>query len=234
MKAKIKESNKDINIDIVIENNMLSKNKMVPPSEKKEPVEQKPNAKSGVHPNSSMSRLLSEYYGAMSQRDLYRQNQSVTPFNLNQYLTAPNAPPHTMNQNLTGYTMNTAGNNDQLMIEELDEEENDELLNTTVVPGSSDQENEEEPPSTQPQVPIITKQQLFRSIIDNPDKEKAFVDQNSSEWKNRRNELIERIIDENSYPRLYLKKTDVITYKLGRYVQMHRIKKWKSMLKSSN
>ena len=94
MKAKVKESRKDINIDIVIENNLLSKNKMLPPvdesNDNTKPEEARPAVKKTLNDNTS--RLLSDYYGIIAARNLYNENRSQ-PFNLNQYFQ-----PHNLNR----------------------------------------------------------------------------------------------------------------------------------------
>jgi len=93
MKAKLKETTKDINIDIVIENNLMSKNRFDKPKEKKRPLKPADDSKKKDLPgttNQSIPRLLNEYYGVMAQRDLYNMNRvQQMPFNLNQFLQNP-------------------------------------------------------------------------------------------------------------------------------------------------
>jgi hypothetical protein len=93
MKAKLKETTKDINIDIVIENNLMSKNRFDKPKEKKRPLKPAEDSQKKDLPgttNQSIPRLLSEYYGVMAQRDLYNMNRvQQMPFNLNQFLQNP-------------------------------------------------------------------------------------------------------------------------------------------------
>lgn len=239
MKTKVKGNKKDINIDIVIENNLLSKNKMMRPKAQKE-VEDKTNPKKAggasgpsVPPNSNMSRLLSEYYGVMAQRELYRQAQPQTPsFNLQQYIT-PQNPSMT-----TGVLPNHPPQNNVNEEDDIDDED-EELLNTTIAPEPEDAENagedDDQPVLTQPsepQVSTFTKQDFYKSVIDDPDKEQAFMDSKSPEWQQRRMELIEMITD-TSRNRIYLKKADIINYKIGRYVQTYRLPTWKRHIKNS-
>jgi hypothetical protein len=90
MKSKVKESKKDINIIIEIENNLLSKNKMKHDEEsnQKKKTNNQTNQQANQRVSENNSRLLSEYLGVMAQRDLYRQPQP-SPFNLQQYITPP-------------------------------------------------------------------------------------------------------------------------------------------------
>lgn len=89
MKSKIKETNKDININIEIENNLLSKNKMkneddVIDDNKK--TQSFPKSKHSAPPLSRTNQnLLSDYLGIMAARDLYNANRTQ-PLNLTQYL----------------------------------------------------------------------------------------------------------------------------------------------------
>ena len=221
MKAKVKNNRKDINIDIVIENNLLSKNKIKQSDKENESFKEqkklvKPSNSAPI--NNNMSRLLSEYFGVIAQRDLYRQN--TTPFSLQQYIN-----PTPQNQPIV---QNIGGGNTQQEQNDDDEYEEEYLNNTTVIEPEAGEEVEA--PSTQPPQAAITKQMLINSIIDDPDEEKEFVNQKSNEWKARRQNLVDSIIEN---PSMYLKKIDVIQFKLGRYVQLYRPNKWKRMMNSS-
>lgn len=229
MKTKVKESNKAINVEIVIENNLMSKNKMIPPQEEKEsqgkPLAKKP-ASSGAL-NGNMSRLLSEYYGVMAQRDLYRQSQP-SPFNLQQFIN-PQRPEMTGNTTgvsggiITTSIPNTQENND------VDEEGDEEYLNNNAV-AEPPADEEGAAPSTQPPAPPITKQVLWQSVLDDPDDEKHFIADKTDEWKQRRAELIARI---TSSARIRLRPPDIVKFKLGRYVQEYRFTTWKRLLKEA-
>ena len=258
MKAKLKETKKDINIDIVIENNLMSKNIFDKPKKKKRTTRladpNKDNAKSleGTT-NQSIPRLMNEYMGIMASRDLYNMNRvEQLPFNLNQYLTAPYNVPRLQNNN--GYAM--IGNVSSTQQDEVsdDEEEEEEALSEEGGVGGSadaggsavgDQEGdeEEEPLLTQPPnlsvisaIPSaanITKQQLLRSIIDDPEKEDAFVNQNKNKanWEKTRNAYITMIMQPGR--RLQLKRNTVMTYKIGQYIREFRPEYWKKLMDKS-
>jgi hypothetical protein len=68
----------------------------------------------------------------------------------------------------------------------------------------------------EPQTPsaiVVTQNELLKSVIDDLDQEEDFINDQSVPWKRRRDEIIENIKDKNS--KLYLKKADVLKYKLG-------------------
>jgi hypothetical protein len=261
MKAKLKETKKDINIDIVIENNLMSKNIFDKPKKKKRPTRladpNKDNAKSleGTT-NQSIPRLMNEYMGIMASRDLYNMNRvEQLPFNLNQYLTAPYNVPRLQNNN--GYAMiGNLSSTQQDEVSEDEEEEDEEALSEAGGTGEDagedaggsagaggDEEEEEEPLSTQPPnvsvmsvVPSaanITKQQLLRSIIDDPEKEDAFVNQNKNKanWEKTRNAYITMIMQPDR--RLQLKRNTVMTYKIGQYIRDFRPEYWKKLMDKS-
>lgn len=244
MHAKISKKadsdQKDIKINIQIENNLLSKNKI---KHKEETDETKPpdapkKQGANVAPNSNMSRLLSEYYGVMAQRDLYRQSiNQPNPMNLIQNF--PYAPQNTgTTQQPSGtyiqYLPNTTPNSQQPQQEEEDDEEDDDILNQTVVEEENEPANEgDEYVPTQPHITlaVVSKQQLLGSIIEDPDKEREFVDGQSEDWQERRNELIARIKDEPT--RIRLNISDILRYKLGYYVRQYRFRNWKTYMKKA-
>jgi hypothetical protein len=147
MKAKIKSGKKDINIDIKIENNLMSKNKMKPSEDEnnelapdnKKPIGDKGGSGGSAPPASNnMSRLLSDYYGVMAQRDLYRSTQQQSPFNFAPLLMAPNS----MNQNANqGLIQNQNADTSGPMIDDIDEEDDNELEQSI---NQINQDNEDE------------------------------------------------------------------------------------------
>ncbi len=118
MKAKIRDTKKDIYIDVKIENNLMSKNKQLNnpdeiPDANDEKAEQKSGGSSASVP-SNVSRLLSEYSGIMAQRDLYKQTQ-LLPFPYNPYAMIANNPNNATtpnHQNNTQTTQAIENNND--------------------------------------------------------------------------------------------------------------------------
>lgn len=265
MKAKVRGAQKDIKIDIKIENNLLSKNKFKTSDEEKKTKLKRPIETSGSAPapNTNMTRLLSEYYGVMAQKNLYRQAEP-SPFNIQQYFT-PITGPVPQNQAMIGngsgqpiyYLPSTAPNSQQQQQQNDDDDDDyeDNYLNNTNMdqpedeagaeaegepeaggePGgeeeAGEEEDEEEQPSTQPPQPpapgpqIITKKMLEDSIMDDPNQETAFVQSQSDAWQARRLEVID-LIKGNGY----LKQSDILKYKLGRYVQLFAKKKWKRII----
>jgi hypothetical protein len=248
MKSKVKESKKDINIVIEIENNLLSKNKMKHDEEsnQKKKTNNQPNQPN--QPNQRVSannsRLLSEYLGVMAQRDLYRQSQS--PFNIQQYITPPmqnqiGGSPLIQQLGSAPYQLyQPAIQNQNDDDDDTDDEETDNLLNMTAldpdVPDhDSDNEGEDAlltQPETTPSAVVVTENELRQSILDDPNAEEEFISEQSVAWKKRRNEIIENI--KNKQSKLYLKTADVLKYKLGRYVQTFRMKRWKNLMKKAN
>ena len=94
MKAKVNGSKKDINIDISIENNLMSKNKTVAPdpeSTQDTPIQKLKN--SSLHKyNPDLPRMVNEYYGVMASKQLYDFTSSrPAPLNLNQYFPSVEA-----------------------------------------------------------------------------------------------------------------------------------------------
>lgn len=120
MKAKVKGSKKDINIDINIENNLMSKNKTI--SQDSEPEVPKPQNKlnTKLHKyNPELPRMVNDYYGIMASKQLYDITSSrPTPLNLNQYFpsTVSGQPQNPIHQ--PGHTLqfspigHTPGNED--------------------------------------------------------------------------------------------------------------------------
>ena len=90
MKAKVKESKKDINIDIKIENNLMSKNKNGIKSEK----ESEQDAEAGIESQGfaydpNLPREVNEYYGIMAAKRLYETTAQPQPVNVSTFLTTP-------------------------------------------------------------------------------------------------------------------------------------------------
>lgn len=96
MKSKIKGTKKDININIEIENNLLSKNKMKSDDENTTSVTGKLPSKYPSKSSPPISKashdVLSDYLAITSARDLYNSNRTQ-PFNLTQYLNSMSATP---------------------------------------------------------------------------------------------------------------------------------------------
>jgi hypothetical protein len=161
MKAKIKSGKKDINIDIKIENNLMSKNKMKPSEDENNelaPDNKKPVGDKGgsAQPASNnMSRLLSDYYGVMAQRDLYRSTQQQSPFNF-----APLLMGNGMNQ-AQGLIQNGNQNQNQNAdtsnptIENLDEDNNE--LEQSINQVNADNEDEDFGLNEDPDVETVEK-----------------------------------------------------------------------------
>lgn len=88
MKTKVKESRKDIKIDIQIENNLMSKNKNSAPDDNVNTGKIKPMGSSmkNTPPISKANQnVLSDYLAITAARDLYNSNRSQ-PLNLTQFL----------------------------------------------------------------------------------------------------------------------------------------------------
>jgi hypothetical protein len=124
MKAKIRDTKKDIYIDVKIENNLMSKNKQLNnpdelPDAQDEKAEQKSGGSSANVP-SNVSRLLSEYSGIMAQRDLYKQTQ-LLPFPYNPYAMIGNNPnastPNPQNNSATNQAIENNNDDDDEALE---------------------------------------------------------------------------------------------------------------------
>jgi hypothetical protein len=136
MKAKIRDTKKDIYIDVKIENNLMSKNKQLNnpdeiPAAKDEKTQQNSGGSSANVP-SNVSRLLSEYTGIMAQRDLYKQTQ-LLPFPYNPYAMIGNNPnastPNPQNNSATNQAIANNNNDDEALetsINEVIEHNNDD------------------------------------------------------------------------------------------------------------
>ena len=249
MKAKIKETKKDINIDIVIENNVLSKNKYNIPKKQNDDniIKKKPASTLTGNDSSSVPKLVSEYLGIMASRDLYNMNRvQQPPFNFQQFLPPSNANvPMLQNYN---YPMISEPQTNPDIVSDDEEEELEDIGEGEAIP-SIDEGGEEVPvaPSAAPSAPpsaassssavptaaAITKQQLLRAVLD-PEKEDAFVNQNKNKanWVKNRNNYIDMITDRNA--RIQLKRNTVLEYKLGTYLRDFRPEYWKKMLNKSN
>lgn len=157
MKTKVKETKKDVNIDIKIENNLMSKNKNTTQDEgldvpSKANQFKKPLSSAAYQYNPDLPRLVNEYYGVMASKQLYDFTSSrQTPLNLNQYFPtgaaastsdtnrlqsqlAPMTPIH--QQNTSGYPYHS-GNEDE------DEDSNDNFEDTMSHPENEEDGNEE-------------------------------------------------------------------------------------------
>lgn len=91
MKSGVKETKKDINIDINIENNLMSKNKQTLPkndASKKAPE----NIQHKYVYNPELPREVNEYYGIMASKRLYESSASPNPIHLQQYFQPPVNP----------------------------------------------------------------------------------------------------------------------------------------------
>lgn len=86
MKAKMKESKKDINIDIKIENNLMSRNKQIMP-ENAPAKQNKSKGDVNYTYNPSLPPEVNAYYGIMASKKLYEPSPSPNPINLQQYFT---------------------------------------------------------------------------------------------------------------------------------------------------
>lgn len=206
MKAKVKETKKDINIDIIIENNVLSKNKMIPSNGDDEKKTNKPNSGGGSGGNNlqsinnNASRLLGEYYGIMAQRDLYRQ--STPPFNLQQFIN-----PQRNNPMITGNTPTT--NIDGGIVEEPNSvvAQNEE----SILP-DPEEDNEEDNDVT-----VIEKG--FEML--NKSQETAYLATLNAAARSNRKQTIDRIKNGRN-----VREQTIKSWKLGKYVKKYNQALW--------
>ena len=91
MKAKVRETKKDINIDIQIENNLMSKNKYNTPPREDNKFKKKPNEGGGGGGgyDPSLPAEVNAYYGLMAAKNLYETSAKPTRPDLSAALALP-------------------------------------------------------------------------------------------------------------------------------------------------
>lgn len=83
---------KNINIDINIENNLMSKNK-IPHNDDNISSKNAPTAQHKYVYNPELPREVNEYYGIMASKRFYQNTASQQPLNLHQYIGQPAQQP---------------------------------------------------------------------------------------------------------------------------------------------
>lgn len=206
MKSKVKNSQKDINIVIEIENNLFSKNKMKSEDDvdKKNTVKDK-TSKQGPSLNRASQNILSDYLAITSARDLYNSNRTQ-PLNLTQYLSRLEPMPVT--PSITTQTPATPSPAVPAPVSN-DNSEFQEAQDSFV-------ENENDEPETD--------ESLFEIISDVD--EVAFINTLTSNQKIKRKNAIERLQQPSEYR---ITKKAIKKYKLAKYVKTLRPEIWEQI-----
>jgi hypothetical protein len=94
MTSKVKHNQKDINIVVEIENNLMSKNKTQQSHDKEEKQNARPRINTIEHTyNPELPRMINEYFGVMASKQPYSISGRHQPLNINNYLSNPNHVP---------------------------------------------------------------------------------------------------------------------------------------------
>lgn len=199
MKSKVKNSQKDINIVIEIENNLFSKNKMKSEddTDEKDTGKQKTN-KSAPSLNRASQNILSDYLAITSARDLYNSNRTQ-PLNLTQYLSRPEPMPV-----MPAPTPAPITSTPTPAVPE-DNSEFQEAHDSFLDESGSDES-------------------LFEIISDAD--EGVFVSTLTSNQKTKRNDAIDRLKQGGEYR---ITKKVIKKYKLAKYVKEHRRDIWEQI-----
>ena len=205
-KSKVKHNQKDINIVIEIENNLLSKNKMKADEdmpEKKKIAGKGMRSSQSTPPNLNKANqnILSDYLAITSARDFYNSNRTQ-PLNLTHYLNPPPIQQNTPIQT-TQIPATVEGNTEEY--EGNDDEENFQ--------DTLDYEVEEE-----------GYNEIDYPIFD-IDQEDAYDAGLSAIDRSKRTVFINKIKN-TSNPTYKIKKDIVKRLKLGYYLKKHRPDTW--------
>jgi hypothetical protein len=206
---------KNINIDINIENNLMSKNK-IPKGENDMPsVKNAPTVQHKYMYNPGLPREVNEYYGIMAAKKFYENTSSISgqnPVNLNNYIGHTPVTPSTIQP--TSSISNSS--------------QPEQGIPPTDV--SSTEYNPSFSVDNNPSFPEVQKTGGF-NILDDAQDTEYMNNLNESERRQRRR-YIKQIENTDDIPdnKLTFRKATIQKWNLGRYIMEHRSELWDKIL----
>jgi hypothetical protein len=217
MKAKIRDTKKDIYIDVKIENNLMSKNKQLNnPDEIPDANDEKPKQNSGgssASVPSNVTKLLSEYSGMMAQRDLYKQTQ-LLPFPYNPYAMITNNPNNATTPNPQNSATNQAIENNN------DDDDDDQALETSINEVIEQNDDDDFEINDDPDVMTIYKGYEFL----NKQQEVDYLASLKRDDRSKRKSAIRRI-----KLNVRVRPATIQEFKLAKYVRRFNRPYWESL-----
>lgn len=205
--------NKDINIDINIENNLMSKNKTHQNDDKEEKQKGRPqiSTKEYIY-NPELPRMINDYFGLMASKQPYSISGRPQPFNINDYLSNPTTNP------VQNPPQNVNVEEDDIEEEEPEEEEESEEEEDDDDEDSEDDDGEEEDLDAFETVELKGKRLPVFNKTQEEEYAKKLEQDDKKEFK-KRNKLIDKIATRVYKPRIKTLKENKLLYHIKKYRQ---------------